>query len=174
MRVVVNHRRPDRSTLLGALALAITAASCAGAGRGDIDRTQPDKVDKSFLVNADGTPKVFYYRLTITDVPPTNGWAFEGMQSTMDKIYFQITQDQLIGYRAYDYAPGSQNAITGGANNTDAPVVSYKITSHFDVKREYNAATGEQTNVISENTTDRPWNERQYMRVDWTTDKLSN
>ncbi len=93
-------------------------------------------------------------------MPPTNGWAFEGMQSAMDKIYFQITQDQLIGYRAYDYAPGSQNGITGGANNTDAPVVSYKILSHFDVKREYNAATGEQTNVISENTTDRPWNER--------------
>src|SRR3569623_299019 len=157
------------------LAMALSlAAGCGGTGRGDIDRTQPDKLDKSFLVNADGTPKAVFFRMTVTDVPPTNGWAFEGMQSPMDKIYFKVTQDQLIGYRAYDYAPGSQNGITGGANNSDAPVVSYKILTHFDVKREYNAGTGEQTNVISENTTDRPWNERQYMRVDWTTDKLAN
>src|SRR3569833_4118908 len=151
MRAVVNFpqsmRRSAGRHLLLALALG-AAAGCGGTGRGDIDRTQPDKVDKSFLVNADGTPKVFYYRLTVTDVPPTNGWAFEGMQSAMDKIYFQITQDQLIGYRAYDYSPGSQNGITGGANNTAAPVVSYKILSHFDVKREYNAATGEQTNFF--------------------------
>lgn len=176
MRAVVTfpHSR-RRLAPLCKLAMALSlAAGCGGTGRGDIDRTQPDKLDKSFLVNADGTPKAFYFRMTITDVPPTNGWAFEGMQSPMDKIYFKITQDQLIGYRAYDYAPGSQNGITGGANNSDAPVVSYKILSHFDVKREYNAGTGEQTNVISENTTDRPWNERQYMRVDWTTDKLSN
>src|SRR5581483_3534735 len=40
--------------------------------------------------------------------------------------------------------------------------------SHFDVKREYNAGTGEQTNVISENITDRPWYDRDYMRVDWS------
>jgi len=160
--------------LLLVLGTGIAFGGCAGAGRADIDRSQPDKVDKSFFLNVDGTPKKFYYRLTITDVPPTNGWAFEGMQGPMDKIYFQITEDQLIGYRAYDYAPGSENPFTGGANNTDAPVVSFKIKSHFDVKREYNPGTGEQTNVISENTTDRPWAERQYMRVDWTTDKLSN
>src|SRR4051812_38705171 len=162
--------------LLGLTAAGLSAGTlgCAGSGRGDVDRSQPDKLDKSFLVNGDGTPKVFYYRMTVTDVPPTNGWAFEGIQGPMDKIYFQITEDQLIGYRAYDYAPGSQNPITGGANNTDSPVVSFKIKSHFDVKREYNAGTGEQTNVISENTTDRPWQQRQYMRVDWTTDKLSN
>ena len=39
------------------------------------------------------------------------------------------------------------------------------VTSHFDVKRDYNPGTGEQTNVIVENTTDRPWNERQFMRA---------
>ena len=44
----------------------------------------------------------------------------------------------------------------------------FKILSHFDVKREYNPGTGEQTNVISENTTDRPWYDRDYMRVDWS------
>ena len=147
-------------------------AGCAG--KGDVDRTQPDKIEKAIFFNADGTPKPFYYRYTIVDVPPTNSWAFEGAQGQMEKITFRITEDQLIGYRAYDYAPGSQNAITGGANNSDTPVVSFKIRSHFDVKRDYNPGTGEQSNVIAENTTDRPWNQREFMRVDWTTDKISN
>src|SRR6185369_11342630 len=168
--------RLERALMLSLIAVGLATGTlgCAGSGRGDIDRSQPDKLDTAFLFNADGTAKVFYYRMTVTDVPPTNGWAFEGIQGPMDKIYFKITEDQLIGYRAYDYAPGSENPITGGANNTDAPVVAFKIKSHFDVKREYNPGTGEQTNVISENTTDRPWQPRQYIRVEWTTDKLSN
>src|SRR5581483_6706570 len=159
-------RVETRRSVAPAAALAALVLGCAGAA--DIDRTQPDKVDKSFLLNADGTPKTFYYRETFIGVPPTSGWTFEGTMGELDKIRFEITEKLLIGHRAYDYAPGSQNPITGGVNNTDTPVVVYAITSHFDVKREYNAGTGEQTNVISENTTDRPWFERQFMRVDWS------
>ncbi|MEO5767976.1 MAG: zinc-dependent metalloprotease [Polyangia bacterium] len=159
---------------LALLLLATTLIAVGCAGKGDIDRSQPDKLAKAFFVNADGTPKQFYYRWTVVDVPPTNGWAFEGMQGSMDKVVFKITQDQLTGYRAYDSTPGTENPITGGANNTDTPVVSFKILSHFDVKREYNPGTGEQTNVISENTNDRPWAQREFMRVDWSTDKLAN
>ena len=84
------------------------------------------------------------------------------------KVRFDIREKYLVGYRAFDYAPGSQNTSTGGTNNQDTPMLMFAITSQFDVKREYNPGTGEQTNVISENTTDRPWNERQYMRVDWS------
>jgi hypothetical protein len=155
-------------------AVALLAGAVGCAGKEDVDRSQPDKISKALLFNPDGSAKKFYYRWTIVDVPPTNGWAYEGTQGPMDKVTFKITQDQLIGYRAYDYAPGTENAITGGANNTDAPVFSFKITSHFDVKREYNPGTGEQTNVISENTTDRDWSAREFMRVDWSTDKLAN
>ena len=170
--------RTKRAKLAVALSLLASAAATACltgcAGKSDIDRSQPDKLAKALLFNDDGSPKKFYYRWTLVDVPPTNGWAYEGMQGAMDKITFKITENQLIGYRAYDYAPGTENAITGGANNTDSPVVSFKILSHFDVKREYNPGTGEQTNVISENTTDRPWAAREFMRVDWSTDKLAN
>jgi hypothetical protein len=158
-------------------AAALGAAAVAGcAGAGDIDRTQPDKLHKKTLFfNADGTPKVFYYMWTFVDVPPTTGWGFEGLQGQMEKIFFRIDEDQLIGYRSYPYAPGSGSELGGiTTTNADAPVVSFKITEHFDVKREYNPATGEQTNVISENSTDRPWRERDYMRVSWATDKLSN
>jgi hypothetical protein len=153
------------STLLLALA-ALGVTGCAG--QGDVDRTQPDKIDKAIFFDASGNAKTYYYRDTYVGVPPTSGWSFEGMQTDMIKVRFRITQNYLIGYRANEYAPGSENSFTGAKNNTDTPVLMFDIKSHFDVKREYNAATGEQTNVISENDHDRPWDQRQYMRVDWS------
>ncbi|HSZ81385.1 MAG TPA: zinc-dependent metalloprotease [Polyangia bacterium] len=150
------------------MALGAVAAAMGCAGQGDIDRTQPDKVLKSIFFDSNGQPKIFYFRQTYVDVPPTSAWAFEGTQGTMDKVRFQIQEKFLVGYRAYDYAPGSENAFTSTANNMDTPLLVYAIESQFDVKREYNAGTGEQTNVISENTTDRPWDQRDYMRVDWS------
>jgi hypothetical protein len=143
-----------------------TVVGCAG--QGDIDRTQPDKVDKSIFFNKDGTKKVFYFRQTVTGVPPQTGYSFEGLQGPLYKVRFDIQENYLLAYQAYDYAPGTQNAFTGGANNDDVAIAVFAISSQFDVKREYNASTGEQNNVISENTTDRPWYQRQYMRVDWS------
>ncbi|MES1204509.1 MAG: zinc-dependent metalloprotease [Pseudomonadota bacterium] len=164
----------NRAPLLLGLGFAALAAAAGCAGKDDVDRSQPDKLNKALFFNDDGSARKFYYRWTITDIPPTSGWAFEGIQGSMDKITFAITENELIGYRAYDYAPGTQNDITGAANNKDAPIISFKIKSHFDVKREYNPGTGEESNVISENTTDRDWSAREYMRVDWSTDKLAN
>jgi len=162
------NRSLHRITLaLGAVALAQTLAGCVG--QGDIDRSQPDKIPKSMFFAADGkTPKVFYYRQTYVDVPITSSWAFEGTMGNLDKVRFDIQQNYLYGYRAYDYVPNASSPLQTGSHNQDTPLVVFKILSHFDVKREYNAGTGEQTNVISENTTDRPWYDRDYMRVDWS------
>ena len=152
---------------LGAAALAQSLAGCAG--QGDINRTQPDKIPKSMFLQADGkTPKVFYYRQTYVEVPITSSWAFEGTMGNLDKVRFDIQQNYLYGYRSYDYAPNAPSPLANGSNNQDTPLVVFKILSHFDVKREYNPGTGEQTNVISENITDRPWYDRDYMRVDWS------
>jgi hypothetical protein len=52
-----------------------------------------------------------------------------------------------------------------------APMFAYRIDSHFDVKYEYNPNTGEKTNVLVENTTDRYWYERDYVRVGWGGDR---
>ena len=150
-----------------AMALVGTFLS-ACAGEGDVDRVQPDAIDKTIFLKEDGSSRLFYYRETMTGMPPTSAYAFEGMMGDMLKIRFDIQEKFLVGYRSYDFAPGSQNPNTGGANNNDTPALIYAIQSHFDIKREYNPATGEETNVISENTSDRPWNDRQYMRVDWS------
>jgi hypothetical protein len=159
-------RRLFSRSLLALPLAGLLLSACAG--QGDINRVQPDAIDKSIFFKEDGSPRVFYYRKTITGVPPTSAIYFEGLfMDALQKVRFEIQEKFLVAYRAYDYAPGSQSPTTGGANNTDTPVLTYEIKEHFDIKREYNPATGEETNVISENTTDRPWNQRQHMRLDW-------
>ena len=54
------------------------------------------------------------------------------------------------------------------------PVSAFEIVSHFDVQRQYNAQTGEQTNVLEENTTDRKWWQRDYIRVNWSVNKVND
>ncbi len=165
MSAAITRLFPRRSILAVSL-LGLLGAACAG--QGDVDRVQFDALDKSIFLNADGSQRLFYYRQTVVGVPPTTAWSFEGLQGDMAKVRFDITETSLRAYRSYDYAPGTENPTSGDKNNVDTPVLVYKILSHFDIKREYNPATGEETNVISENTSDRPWAQRQYMRVDWS------
>src|SRR6478736_1453221 len=133
--MVASNRRLSWAALV-----ILVAAGCAG--QGDIDRTQPDKVDKSIFVNPDGTARSFYYRKTTVGVPPTSAYAYEGIMGEMLKVRFEIQQKYLLGYRTYDYAPGSEGQFTSGSNNQDTPFLMFAISSHFDVKREYNPATG--------------------------------
>ena len=50
-----------------------------------------------------------------------------------------------------------------------AALLAYPIASHFDILHSYSVASGERTNVLVENTSDRKWYERDYMRVAWGT-----
>ncbi len=54
------------------------------------------------------------------------------------------------------------------------PIAIFGIQSHFDVTRQYNAQTGEQTNVIVENTSDNRWWQRKYMRVNWAKNLIND
>ncbi len=176
--------------------LAALAAGGVGCAQdvGDIDETQPDKIDVSIF--SDGNP--WWFLQTVVDVPPTTQFTFVGESSfPPDRIVWDVQENWLIAYRNYEYIAGAQtvpytqtlqgsNGLAGTSVNGTTPVdqqdivgsskspyfgepvAAYAILSHFDVQRGYNPATGEQTNVITENTTDRPWYERQYIRVDWS------
>lgn len=168
------------------LAFAVVAAAAA-CTIGDIDRTQPEKVKKSTFFLEDGTtPAEYFYRQTIIDVPATNGVTFVGYQSDTDRVVFQITEDFLFAYRSYGWLPNEapQGALDGNQGDgyvrpgtgayQGAPMAAFRIESHFDVKRQYNPATGEQTNVIVEDMQDRAWYDRAYMRVDWSTNHVAD
>jgi hypothetical protein len=170
--------------LLSALfAAAAVATGCPGVG--DIDRTQPDKVEKSIFKNEDGSPKEYYYRQTVIDVPATSGVSFIGEQGDTERVIFEITENFLYAYRSYGWLQDVDGGAIAGRQGDGyvrpgtgpaqgAPLAAFMIRSHFDVQRQYNPTTGEQTNVIIEDMMDRPWHERKYMRVDWTTNHIAD
>src|SRR5262245_1142822 len=103
--------RPFSRSLLIAPLAGLLLVACAG--QEDIYRVQPDAIDKSLFLQADGvTPRTFYYRKTTVGVPPTTSYSFEGLMGDMLKVRFQIRKENLVAYRSYDYAIGSQNPTT--------------------------------------------------------------
>jgi hypothetical protein len=62
----------------------------------------------------------------------------------------------LLARKAYQIVEGADNKGIPGKDPNGAVVASYAILSQFDIKRDYNPQTGEELNVIVENTTDRP------------------
>lgn len=152
---------------------------------GDVDRVQPDYHRKSDFEG------VWYLRDTVVKVPSTSSVLFTGYTGELEKVRWVITEDALFAYRAYELIPGNESAVGEEKAPTKtvicdpkdasrcetyfgAPIAAYAITSHFDIQRDYNPSTGEQSNVIVENTSDRPWYDRAYMRVDWSDNRIGN
>jgi hypothetical protein len=172
------------AALLGAL---VTSTGCAQS-IGDIDRTQPDLIAKEHFEEGQ-----WFLRETVVDVPPTSPTSMIGDMGQLEQVVWDIQQDWLVGYRAYEQVPGLDGQAASDLANPSSqpvaaglgtgreedvykgnPVVAYRISAHVDVQRGYNARTGEQNNIISENTTDRPWYERKFMRVDWATNSVDS
>jgi hypothetical protein len=170
----------SRLMLLVAAVMTLTALGCAQQV-GDIDRTQANALRKADFQNGE-----WYIRQTFTEVPPAAFAGFVGLTGDLEKIRWEITEDYLIAYRSYEhnpgayrnqvyrdengnvvYAPGREEGYGGDALQESA-IAAYRIVSHFDVQRQYNASTGEQSNVIVENASDRLWWERDWFRVDWS------
>ncbi len=142
--------------------LLVVGTGCLGVS--DIDRTQPNKLDKSLLAGE------WLFQQTVIDAPYTTGFTFIGEQSeSAERVSWDIQETFLVGYRSYDIVDGGgvATSVDGTAGGRGVLAV-FPILSHFDITRAYNPSTGEQTNVIEENSTDRPWYERRYMRVDWS------
>ncbi len=150
-------------------ALALLAASCADPVE-DIDRTQGNLLRKADIAGE------WYYMQTIVAVPPTSAVTLVGETSITERLRWEIQHDVLLGYRTYELVPGSGDTSRddGDAEVTGYPVVGFAILDHVDITREYNAATGEQSNVIYENTSDRLWHEREWVRVDWSQNLVTN
>ena len=90
----------------------------------------------------------------------------------MSRIKWQITENLLIGRISYERIDGTDGKGVdefGNKRSEDGVIaVTFGIESHFDIINGYNPTTGEELNIRQENMTDRPWYEREYMRVDWS------
>ncbi|MCB9524379.1 MAG: zinc-dependent metalloprotease [Myxococcales bacterium] len=159
----------QQSLRLGLLALWVAFAAACAEEVPDVNRVQPHYVEKSLF---EGT---WYYRQTVVDVPPIGSMGFNGIEGALDKVRWEIREKQLVAWRAYETIPGlDANEIREGAEFKGDPVAIFAINSHFDIIRDFNPQTGEQTNVVVENTSLNPWYERQYMRVDWTSNLVED
>lgn len=158
-----------------ALALLFTALTGCAQDVGDIDRTQPNRIHKDDLRQSD-----WFIAQTVVEVPTTDYYSWIGETGYLERIRWDIQENYLIAYRAYPRIPGSdpdeatEVDADGFSTYTENPVAAFPIVAHFDVQRDYNASTGEQGNTISENGFDRPWYEREYIRVNWGTNLITN
>ncbi|MEE2786016.1 MAG: hypothetical protein VX589_01680 [Myxococcota bacterium] len=135
----------------------------------DIDRTQPNLIRKADLEGE------WYMMQTVTHVPPAAWFTFVGETSMTERIRWDIQENILVAYRSYPYIRGAESpTLNEPFDGKENPVAAYPIISHVDVRREYNSSTGEQSNVIIENDFDRPWFERDYVRVDWSQSSITN
>ncbi len=184
----MNRHSTWRSMKIGAVAATLLFAASCAQSNGDVVRVQPNVVRKSDLLDGQ-----WFFRNTVTWTPFNTQFTYPGQTGNMEKLVWEIQEGNLVGYRSYPYTVGAESNVdanskvsgttakycdaagkcTGGQKYYGAPVVAFPVKSHFDIQRGYNPATGEQTNVISENTSDRFWNQREYMRVDWSQNVLN-
>lgn len=149
------------------------APGCAEE-RDPINRVQSNAIPKSLFLHPDlqgrylEDSESWFFRATITDVPASQSTAFIGAAGNMYRIKWRISGDGKE-LQAYKEDPD----ILDSGDKSGGTVAAFPITSHFDIRRSYNASTGEEENVIEENTSDRTWDKREYMRVDWGTNKIS-
>ncbi len=157
------------SSIVAVLVACVVSSLGCNQAQPPIDRVQPNAIDKSLF---DGE---WYYLQTVIDAPYETQFTFVGDQSSLEKIRWDIQENYLVARRSYQWIAGSQDpGISGRSDAQGAPVGMWKIESHFDIRRQYNPTTGEQLNVVEENTTDRPWYERKYMRVDWSKNLITD
>ena len=160
--------------IIGAIACALCLSSCAEE-RPPINRVQPLALKKSYFVGPDlQDPKdnpEFWTQGTLIDVG--FGAAQDGLFTStyaqpMSRLRWQVTEDHLLGRLAHERVQGSDGKGGNAAVSDGVIVVAFEIESHFDIVNAYNPTTGEQLNILEENDSDRPWYEREYMRVDWS------
>ena len=168
------------ATALLGVALVALCGGCADE-REPINRVQANALAKSFFVGADllnpqDDPE-FWTQATLIDVPYgiSQGYLFTSTFSqAVARIKWQITEDYLLGRLAYERIDGSDGMGLGGPTNDGIVVAAFAIESHFDIINAYNSTTGERLNILVEDTSDRPWYEREYFRVDWSENKATD
>ncbi len=158
-------------SLLAAALVAVSAVTACGFRNEDLNRIVNPYWTKEYF-NADSE---WYLRSTVVDAPPEHGWISiaDGDWLMLEKVRWEVTQSDLIAWRTYAEVPGSENEQLPGAEELykGQPVAIFSITDHFDIRREFDPTSGEQSNVISENR-DRLWFDRAFIRVDWTNNKV--
>lgn len=165
-------------TIAALVALAAQLQGCADE-QPAINRVGTNVVDKSLFTGS------WYYSRVVIDVDyeaagglgtypgdAASDFVQPGVFNTsMPRVRWVIDEGHLLAYRDYEILEGV-NGEPVDDQFLGHPVAAFRVDSHFDLRRAYNAQTGEEQNVLVENANDRRWYERDYMRVDWSKNVL--
>ncbi|CAN5286438.1 hypothetical protein BH09MYX1_BH09MYX1_33700 [soil metagenome] len=168
-----------RSAVLGFIVVVAAIAAGCAAERDPINHVQAAAIDKAFFVGALADPTddpEFYMRTTVVDVAAGAGSESLFTNSdamTLVRVRWEITETQLLARLTYEEIENTDHAGRKRVPNGQV-VAAYAIQKHFDVRREYNPQTGEELNILGENDTDRPWYQRESMRVDWAKNLITD
>ena len=168
---------------LGLAAIAGTvgwsAMGCAQE-RDPINRVQANAMSKHFFIGEDlqstkDDPE-FYMRNTVVDVP--FGAAQDGLFTAtyaqpLSRMKWEITENALVARQTHEHIKNSDGYGTKRTNDGQV-IAMFAINGHFDIRRSYNPQTGEESNIIEENSSDRPWFSREFMRVDWSKNMVTD
>ncbi len=157
--------RLARATLTAMVATMVLSA-CAK------ERPPRSYVQPNIIAKADLEGQ-WYYIPTVIDINLGSAVTFVG-ETSMDTaiIKWDIQEDVLYARLAYDRIANTDHR-TADPNYKGDVMGAWRIQKQFDIIRDYNATTGEETNVIREST-ERPWYEREFIRVDWSENLVSN
>ena len=166
-----------------ALGLAIVGTSSAVTGcaeeRQPILRVQANTLAKSFFVadlhDATDNPE-FYMHTTVVDVAAGAGadpLFTASYAQPLVRVRWEITEKLLLARLTYELVQDTDHK--GAKRTPDGQLVAaFNIEKHFDIRREYNPTTGEEQNVVGENDADRVWSDREYFRVDWSRNMVTD
>jgi hypothetical protein len=157
---------------LGLCSLFVSMLASCAEERPAINQVEANALAKSFFVgdkleDPSDDPE-FYWRNYVVDGTASQSLVGVGSWSGVDRVRWEITEDLLIARKAYQLSKGADDKGVAARDPNGAIVAAYKIQKHFDIRRAYNPTTGEEQNVVVENALDRTWNQREYMRVDWS------
>ena len=177
---------------LTALVMGVVGSSSGMVGcaseRDPINRVQLNAIPKSFLVGQNysdpSDDPEFYARSMVIKVPYGESGSdflmFTNTINSMSKIKWQIQESTLVGRVSFERISNTDNQGPTPvaapdrdpnkplAQNEGLVVYAFKIEKQFDIRRAYNSQTGEETNVVEENESDRSWQNRDYVRVDFS------
>ncbi|MEZ4286575.1 MAG: hypothetical protein R3A47_00125 [Polyangiales bacterium] len=159
------------------VAMALVAVTGCAKNQNAVDRVGVNVVEKALFEGS------WYFSRTVIDVDYEGGalGTFPGDSAydrgsdsfaSLPRIRWVIDENSLIAYRDYEILEGGNPGNNPPGSVLGQPIAAFEVLKHFDIKRGYNPASGEEQNVIEENDTDRPWYEREYMRVDWSKNLL--
>jgi len=162
----------EEHTMSKPMRLGLIAAVCAGLAGCAEERDPRSYVQPNIFRKADLQGE-WWHRSTVVDVPAhVRGVGFKGAQNyNIERVWFDLQEDVAYARRAYEWVDGTEEQ-ENGPGFAGAIVGAWKV-EHFDIIRDYNPSTGEETNRIIESE-ERPWYMREFVRIDWSENLAEN